>query len=159
MPDGRQQRLKAAIAMLFEAVRELEDLFPRHFTPDGHLVGSLGEAFAARDFDLELEPASNDGFDARCNDRLIEIKATFGNRSVAFRNKHPTHLLVLQLSTDATYKVLYNGPFSPVRDQIDRRAPTSDWNGQIQITLNLLQTLDATVSQTDRIQKRAAVRT
>ncbi|MEY3457412.1 MAG: hypothetical protein RL215_569 [Planctomycetota bacterium] len=32
---------------IYAAVDELERMFPgRHFTPDGHMVGSIGEAFS-----------------------------------------------------------------------------------------------------------------
>jgi hypothetical protein len=38
----------ALVSRLYEIVDELEEIFPgRHFTPDGHLVGSLGESLAA----------------------------------------------------------------------------------------------------------------
>jgi hypothetical protein len=47
------------------------------FTPDGHLVGSIGESLAAYMFDLGLMPASDRGFDARSTAGLtVEIKAT-----------------------------------------------------------------------------------
>jgi hypothetical protein len=40
-------------------------MFPgRHFTPDGHMVGSLGECLVAHAYGLELQTASNKGFDA-----------------------------------------------------------------------------------------------
>lgn len=41
-------RLPRIIEELYGLVRELEEMFPgRHFTPDGHLVGSIGECLAA----------------------------------------------------------------------------------------------------------------
>ncbi|MCY4128253.1 MAG: hypothetical protein OXG15_03295 [Gammaproteobacteria bacterium] len=47
---------------LYRIVNRLEELFPgRKFTPDGHLVGSIGEALAAYMFGLELLPASAPG--------------------------------------------------------------------------------------------------
>ncbi|WP_408860888.1 DUF6998 domain-containing protein [Acidiphilium sp.] len=37
-------RLPDAVARIYEAVAELERQYPgRKFTPDGHLVGSIGE--------------------------------------------------------------------------------------------------------------------
>jgi len=42
------ERVPDLVGRLYEIVSELEALFPgRHFTPDGHLVGSLGEVMAA----------------------------------------------------------------------------------------------------------------
>lgn len=38
------KRLRALVRDLYTTVNELESMFPgRHFTPDGHMVGSLGE--------------------------------------------------------------------------------------------------------------------
>ena len=40
---------------LYQIVARLEEAFPgRRFTPDGHLVGSLGEVFAAERYGLTL---------------------------------------------------------------------------------------------------------
>ena len=45
------------IGRLYEIVDRFEQLFPgRKFTPDGHLVGSIGEVIAANLHDLELLP-------------------------------------------------------------------------------------------------------
>ena len=59
----------------------MEELFPgRPFTPDGHMVGSIGEVLAAEYFDLELLPSSFKGHDARDKQgRFVEIKATQGD--------------------------------------------------------------------------------
>lgn len=40
----------------------------RKFTPDGHLVGSIGEAMAAHMFDLRLLPAATPKHDATTAD-------------------------------------------------------------------------------------------
>ena len=53
------------LGSLYRTVDGLEALFPgRKFTPDGHLVSSIGEAVAARMFDLRLLPASTPEHDA-----------------------------------------------------------------------------------------------
>lgn len=76
-----KERLPLLIAELYRVVSELEAMFPgRHFTPDGHLVGSLGECLAAYHYGLELLPASSPGVDAVCDGRHVEIKATQGSR-------------------------------------------------------------------------------
>lgn len=37
-------KLQALVKQLYATVKELEAMFPgRHFTPDGHMVGSLKE--------------------------------------------------------------------------------------------------------------------
>ena len=46
------------LAKLYAIVARLEALFrDRKFTPDGHLVGSIGEVIAKHMFTLELLPA------------------------------------------------------------------------------------------------------
>ncbi len=45
------------IGRLYDIVDRLEELFPgRKFTPDGHLIGSIGEVIAANLYGLELLP-------------------------------------------------------------------------------------------------------
>ena len=37
-------RISERIRRIYEITAELEELYPgRHFTPDGHMVGSIGE--------------------------------------------------------------------------------------------------------------------
>ncbi len=46
------ERFRTLIGRLYGVVRELEDMFPgRHFTPDGHMVGSIGECLVADAYD------------------------------------------------------------------------------------------------------------
>lgn len=53
----------------------------RHFTPDDHMVGSIGEVIAAEEYGLELFEASHPIHDAKTQDgKLIHIKATQDDR-------------------------------------------------------------------------------
>jgi len=57
---------------LYRIVDQLEHLFPgRHFTPDGHLVGSLGEVLACERYGLEILEASGV---VRRDDRASEFR-------------------------------------------------------------------------------------
>ena len=68
---------RRAVCEIFRACRTLSASTGRPFSPDGHLVGSLGEVLAAELLDLTLMPPSNDGYDAIDVDgRKVEIKAT-----------------------------------------------------------------------------------
>ena len=73
-------KLQSLVKQLYATVKELEAMFPgRHFTPDGHMVGSLGECLVADAYCLQLRAASNKGYDAVTEDgRQVEIKATQG---------------------------------------------------------------------------------
>lgn len=98
------------VRRLYALVEEFETLFPgRKFTPDGHLVGSIGEVIAAHRYGLELVAASTEAHDAKTRDgRQVEVKATQGS-GVALRAE-PQHLLVLHLARDGESSEVFNGP-------------------------------------------------
>ncbi|MDI5922688.1 hypothetical protein QLQ86_18110 [Halomonas sp. LR5S13] len=127
-----KERLPQLIAELYRVVNELEAMFPgTHFTPDGHLVGSLGECLAAYHYGLELLPASSPGVDAVCGGRYVEIKAAQGGR-VALRSC-PEHLLVLKQDRRGSFTEAYNGPGDLVWQELaDKPLPR---NGQYQVSL------------------------
>ena len=108
--DNSIRRIPELIGRLYSVVDELEDLFPgRHFTPDGHMVGSIGEVWAAYLYGLELATASTPGFDAKAMDgRNVEIKATQVTR-VSLRSE-PEHLIVLKLNRTNEPEEVFNGP-------------------------------------------------
>lgn len=57
------------IRKIYELVSELEELYPgRHFTPDGHMLGSIGEVYAAEKYGLKLYEASHAVHDAVTDD-------------------------------------------------------------------------------------------
>lgn len=48
---------QSQVKNIYKAVSELEAMFPgRPFTPDGHMVGSLGECLVADAYNLKLMP-------------------------------------------------------------------------------------------------------
>ena len=103
-------RFQQLTKSLYGTVEELELMFPgRHFTPDGHMVGSIGECLVADAYNLELQPASNKGFDAISSlGQEVEIKATQSNR-VAFRHA-PQFAIVIRIFPDGNFEEIYNGP-------------------------------------------------
>lgn len=144
-------RLQALVKQLYATVNELQAMFPgRHFTPDGHMVGSLGECLVADAYDLELQMASNKGYDALTQSgRQVEIKATQSNM-VAFRSQ-PQHTIIIKILPDGTFEEIYNGPGSLVWEQFKgKRLPS---NGQFQISLTKLRSLHQLVAQADRVPR------
>ena len=134
---------------IYKAVNELEKMFPgRPFTPDGHMVGSIGECLVADAYDLELMPPSNKGFDAKTKDgKEIEIKATQSN-SVAFRSK-PEYAIVIRIHKDGTFSRIYNGVGSLIWDTFKGKKLPS--NGQYQISLTKLVELSKMTSSNEQI--------
>jgi hypothetical protein len=113
-PMSNVRRVPALIAQLYQTVRTLNELFPdRPFTPDGHLVGSIGEVIAADTYGLTLEKCSNPGFDAKTPTlQTVEIKLTGGDSvSVSSDCNPPDFLIVLKLNTKSGFAEIYNGEF------------------------------------------------
>lgn len=148
-------RFNSLIHQLYQTVHELEAMFPgRHFTPDGHMVGSIGECLVAAFYDLELMPASNQGFDAKTADgKKVEIKATQAN-SVAFRSC-PEHSIVIKIFPDGSFEECYNGPGDIIWQQFEGKKRPS--NGQYQITLTKVKKLNAQVDSDQKIQLSRAI--
>lgn len=144
-------KFRTLLKQLYATVSELETMFPgRHFTPDGHMVGSLGECLVADAYNLELKTASNKGYDAITESGVeVEIKATQSS-SVAFRSQ-PQHAIVIKILRDGTFEEIYNGPGALVWEQFNgKRLPS---NGQFQVSLNKLQQLNQRVAQADRVPR------
>lgn len=141
-------RIPGLVIQLYRIVGELESIFPgRKFTPDGHLVGSIGEVVAAHRYGLSLLPASHKGHDAKDGTgRLVQIKATQAT-SVALRSE-PDYLVVLKLLPTGDTREVYNGPGAEPWNQ----AGKPQTNGQRPISLNKLSKLQAQVDPHERIQ-------
>jgi uncharacterized protein DUF6998 len=140
------ERLPDLIGDLFRIVDNLTKLFPeKPFTPDGHLVGSIGEVMAAYLYGLRLEKSSNLGFDATTSEwtpvhetrRKVEIKLTGSDRvsvSSDFTNP-PDVLLVFKLDRNTGFTEIYNGPFP--RDLCSRLIPSK--RHVVQLSIRTLQ--------------------
>jgi hypothetical protein len=146
-----KKRLPELLHAIYQAVDALEAMFPgRHFTPDGHMVGSLGEALAAYYYRIQLSPASAYCHDGTCAGRQVQIKATQGAR-VALSSE-PEHLLVLRLNRDGSFVEEYNGPGAPVWKLVAGKPRPK--NGQRQVSLAALREVMQEVSQDERLQRR-----
>jgi hypothetical protein len=113
---ARRVALPEPVAAIYKAVGELEARYPnRKFTPDGHLVGSIGEVIPAEAFGLELLGMSYAGHDARDSEgRLVQVKLT-GGKSVSMYAPSE-RLIVLRTVSPAEAEVVYDGPGDPVWD-------------------------------------------
>jgi hypothetical protein len=143
------RRIPELMGDLYDIVDELERLFPeRHFTPDGHLVGSLGEVWAAHLYGLQLDTASAETHDATASDgRRVQVKATQG-RSIGISSE-PDYLVVLKLNRGVEPEEVYNGPGAVPWSQAGKLQKT----GQRQISLAKLRRLMDDVDEADRIQQ------
>jgi hypothetical protein len=142
-------RFQSCVKNLYSIVAELEAMFPgRPFTPDGHMVGSLGECLVADAYGLELMPPSNQGYDARAPDgKRVEIKATQASR-VAFRSC-PEHTIIIRILPDGSFEECFNGPGEVIWQQFHGKKMPS--NGQHQISLHAVKRLNAEVPDSQRV--------
>lgn len=146
--------IAALIVRLYEIVGELEALHQgRHFTPDGHLVGSIGEVLAAAMFGLELMPASNRGYDAVIGTKTVEIKTTQGQGFSLQTDfgRLPDHLVALRIERDGSANVVYNGPGAPVWEIAG--APAK--NGQRRVSVSRLRALQDSIPAEERLRRIA----
>lgn len=106
---NRRLKLPAPVSAIYRAVSELEAAYPgRKFTPDGHLVGSIGEVLAAEALGLTLHPASYPGHDAVDDTgRQVQIKLTRG-KSVAMYATCD-RLVVLRIISDEEAEIVFDG--------------------------------------------------
>ena len=126
------------VRSIFDACAELSRRSARSVSPDGHLVGSLGEIFAARELDLTLETASNAGFDAiDPHGRRVEIKTTTRSSvSLSAEGTLAERLVIVQLDRDnGTPTIVYDGPASVAWRLAGRPAK----NGQRRLSLSSLR--------------------
>lgn len=145
----RYQELTSIINQLYELTGRLEAMYPsRHFTPDGHLVGSIGEVYAAERYGISLFRADYKTHDGKAPDgRLVQIKAT--QRRVVAISSEPDYLLAFSIDDKGQLTEVYNGPGRPAWQLVSgRKRPKT---GQYQVSLARLRQLSSSVSPEDRI--------
>jgi len=134
-------RLPPPVAAIYRAVKELENLYPgRKFTPDGHLVGSIGEVIAAEALGLTLYPMSHPGHDAHDHAGDVQIKMTGGKRVAMY--DCCARLVVLQVVSPEMAEIVYDGPGKPVWDAASKGGK----NGQRSVSVARLRRLAASHS-------------
>ena len=138
------------IRKIYEITRELEEMYPgRHFTPDGHMVGGIGEVIAAEEYGLELFEASHPVHDARAQDgKLVQIKATQCDRIAI--GERPEYLIVLKIDRDGGFEEVYNGPGDIAWSLVGKRQKT----GQCHVSLAKLRAAMAEVPECARLPRK-----
>lgn len=129
-------RLPEPVAAIYKAVAELEESYPgRKFTPDGHLVGSIGEVVAAKALNLELYPASHPCHDAYDELGDVQIKMTAGKSVSLYATCD--RLVVLKVVSPEEAEIIYDGPGEPAWSGAGKASK----NGQRVIRLTKLKRL------------------
>ncbi|MEQ3364276.1 DUF6998 domain-containing protein [Raoultibacter massiliensis] len=143
-------KIAEKIREIFRIANELERMYPgRHFTPDGHMVGSIGEVIAAEEYGLKLFEASHPVHDARAKDgKLVQIKATQGDRIAI--SECPEHLVVLKIDRDGGFEEVYNGPGDIAWSLVGKRQKT----GQCHVSLAKLRAAMAEIPECGRLPRK-----
>lgn len=109
---SKKIKLPSPVATIYRAVAEVEArYYPRKFTPDGHLVGSIGEVVAAEALSLTLYPMSHAGHDAYDANGDVQIKMTAG-KSVAMYAECARLVVILVVSSEEA-EIVYDGHGAP----------------------------------------------
>ena len=145
----KDTNIATKIRRLYTISQELEQEYPgRKFTPDGHLVGSIGEILVAEHYSLILLPNSAETHDAVAKDgRLVQIKATQTQRIAI--SSEPEHLIVIKISKNGDWEEVYNGPGTLAWNNAGKMQK----NGQRPITLGRLKDLMKVVKKTEMVSR------
>lgn len=131
--------LPKPVAQIYKAVAALEALYPnRKFTPDGHLVGSIGEVIAAEALGLTLRPMSRSGHDAYDINGDVQIKLTARSRVAMYGTCD--RLVVLRVMSPEEAEIVYDGPGRPIWEKAGKEGK----NGQRVVSLACLRAVAAT---------------
>lgn len=138
------------ICEIYKIANELEEMYPgRHFTPDGHMIGSIGEVVAAEEYDLELFEASHPVHDAKTKDgKQVQIKATQGDRIAI--GECPEYLIVIEIHRDGGFEEIYNGPGGIAWSLVGKRQKT----GQCHASFAKLRAAMVEIPERDRIPRK-----
>ena len=131
-------KLPEEVAAIYDAVRSLENRFPdRKFTPDGHLVGSIGEVIAAEQLGLKLLPASTPSHDAvDAGGVHVQIKLT-STRGISM-NSDCERLVVMRIVDKKYVEFVYDGDGNPVWNLAGKMQK----NGQRRVSFTKMSTLE-----------------
>ena len=144
------EKFREKICQIYSIAADLSEMFPgRKFTPDGHMVGSIGEAIAKIDYGVELFPNGHKDTDGIVGGREVQIKATQGTKVAVKKPRQGDLLLVIKINSDGSWEKIYDGDFERVWDALGRQQ-----ENKIQkktISLQRLQELQTEVNKNDRI--------
>ncbi|KKU48772.1 hypothetical protein A3H10_00090 [Candidatus Uhrbacteria bacterium RIFCSPLOWO2_12_FULL_46_10] len=149
----------AAVKDVFDACKHLSDISDgaRKFTPDGRMVGDIGEVIAKFFFSIELHNVGRYDWDGTYNDRNVQIKTTGGGGT--YLKEPPTEgfadglLMVFFIDRESgEYELVYNGDIQRVWNTLNN--VLLDKSGAKIISLNRLRELQTSVSREDIIPGR-----
>jgi len=146
----------AAVKGVFDACRHLSKTSggTRLFTPDGRMVGDIGEVIAGSFYQVKLDNVGRRDWDGTFNGRNVQIKATGGDGT--YLKEPPKEgfadglLMVFQINRESgEFELVYNGDVQRVWDALNN--VSIDRTGAKNISLDRLRGLQNSVRQKDII--------
>ena len=157
----RVEALSCAIRKMFEAQRELQTAFPKRlFTPDGRMIGDIGEAIAEMAYRVTVDAKSRKDWDGKREETCdgcpeVQVRATQGDETYIKKPPEDGRLLVFKIFRDGTWECCYNGGARSVwNSQATRKA---NERGEKFIKLQALKVLNQTVADAERIALRLSL--
>jgi hypothetical protein len=150
--------LSAAIRKMFEAQSALQRVFPKRlFTPDGRMIGDIGEAIAEIDYQVTVDAKSRKHWDGRRNDACtgcseVQVRATQKDETYVKESPENGCLLVFRIFPDGSWECCYNGSAWRVWKSLAARK-ADDTNAKF-IKLGELRKLNESVEESERVAKR-----
>ncbi len=146
------EKIRKKYQKMVSIVAELEKEFPgRHFTLDGHLIGSIGEVMAAYHYGIKLHGSGAETHDGTVGKKEVQIKITQQD-SVVISGK-PDYLIVIYLTKQGDIYEVYNGPGTePWETAYTRKGYKTRY-----MRVNRLMELDKQVKAKDRIKAKHAI--
>lgn len=124
-------QLKEAIKDLYSSVAKLQAAFPdKPFTPDGRMVGDIGEAIAALKFNVVLDKRLRrhwDGYriDSSEKKQEVQIKTTQKDETYLKKPPHKGYLIVFKVFSNGEWECCYDGKIMRVWNSLAKQKPDS----------------------------------
>jgi hypothetical protein len=152
--------LSAAIRKMFEAQKELQGAFPKRlFTPDGRMIGDIGQAIAELTYQVTVDARSRKDWDGKREEVCagcpeVQVRATQTDNTYVKEPPDDGRLLVFKIFRDGSWECCYNGDARSVWVSLEKRQANKA--GEKTIKVDALRTLNKAVEDCERIGMRQA---
>ncbi len=121
-----RKKLKEGIRKMFAARVALNKAFPKKpFTPDGRMVGDIGEAIAEIYYRVKIDDKINKHWDGVRGSRKVQVKATQKNAIYLARPPHEGGLFVFKIHQTGEWDLIYNGSIMKVWKSLNKKRQRS----------------------------------
>lgn len=154
----KKTEFTSAVKSIYDACRNLSKLSGgmRLFTPDGRMVGDIGEVIAGVFYQVKLHNVGRHDWDGTYNSRNVQIKATGGKDT--YLKEPPKEsfvdslLMIFKIDRKSgEYELIYNGDIQRVWNELKNKKP--DVTGAKIISLDRLRELQKSVHPKNIIPK------